>query len=112
MGTAAKKKRAMRSRRSGVKKAELVKANLSILSKLTALFIIILFATCTPIRYIYVDPKDSIIYKQRVIYNDIYLSTPLYFNYYRPYYIPVPKIVVPVHPNTYYLQNGRSGRRY
>jgi hypothetical protein len=112
MANAKPKKRAMRSRRSGVKKLELVKANLSILSKLTALFIITLFATCTPVRYVYVDPKDSTIHKQRVIYNDIYLSTPLYFDYYRPYYIPVPKIVVPVHPNTYYLQNGRSGRRY
>jgi len=34
MGTAAKKKRAMRSRRSGVKKAELVKNNLRILQSL------------------------------------------------------------------------------
>jgi hypothetical protein len=34
MGTAAKKPRAMRSRRSGVKKAELVKANLEILNRL------------------------------------------------------------------------------
>jgi hypothetical protein len=34
MGTAAKKPRAMRSRRSGVKKAELVKANQQILNKL------------------------------------------------------------------------------
>ena len=34
MGTAAKKKRPMRSRRSGIKKAELVKANLEILNKI------------------------------------------------------------------------------
>ena len=34
MGTAAKKKRPMRSRRSGVKKAEQLKKNLAILSKL------------------------------------------------------------------------------
>lgn len=34
MGSAAKKPRAMRSRRSGVKKMELVKANLEILNKL------------------------------------------------------------------------------
>jgi hypothetical protein len=34
MGTAAKKKRPMRSRRSGVKKLEQVKKNLAILSKL------------------------------------------------------------------------------
>ena len=33
MGSAAKKKRPMRSRRSGVKKAELVKANQAILNK-------------------------------------------------------------------------------
>ena len=34
MGTAAPKKRPMRSRRSGVKKAELVKANHAILNKI------------------------------------------------------------------------------
>jgi hypothetical protein len=34
MGTAAKKKRPMRSRRSGVKKSEQLKKNLAILSKL------------------------------------------------------------------------------
>lgn len=33
MGSAAPKKRAMRSRRSGVKKMELVKANLELLNK-------------------------------------------------------------------------------
>ena len=33
MGTAAKKPRAMRSRRSGVKKLELIKKNLEILKK-------------------------------------------------------------------------------
>ena len=36
MGSAAKKPRAMRSRRSGVKKMELVKNNLRILQKCTA----------------------------------------------------------------------------
>ncbi len=35
MGTAAKKPRAMRSRRSGVKKMELVKKNLEIINRLT-----------------------------------------------------------------------------
>jgi hypothetical protein len=34
MGTAAKKKRPMRSKRSGIKKLEQVKKNLAILSKL------------------------------------------------------------------------------
>jgi hypothetical protein len=36
MGTAPKKKRAMRSRRSGVKKAELVKSNQVVLDKIKA----------------------------------------------------------------------------
>ena len=36
MGTAPKKKRAMRSRRSGVKKAELVKSNQAVLDKIKA----------------------------------------------------------------------------
>jgi hypothetical protein len=34
MGTAVKKKRPMRSRRSGVKKLDLVKANLTVLNKI------------------------------------------------------------------------------
>ena len=37
MGTAAKKPRAMRSRRSGVKKLEIIKKNLEILKKYLAL---------------------------------------------------------------------------
>jgi hypothetical protein len=36
MGTAPKKKRSMRSKKSGVKKAELVKANQVILNKIKA----------------------------------------------------------------------------
>ena len=52
MTNAKPKKRAMRSRRSGVKKLKLVKANLSILKKLAALFIIIMFASCVPVRYV------------------------------------------------------------
>lgn len=101
MGTAAKKKRPMRSRRSGVKKFELVKANLAILQKLAALFIIILFAACTPVQYVYVSPQDSTVHKQRVIYEDVYLHTPFYFYQYRPYYYS-PRITVPVNPSIYY----------
>ena len=42
MANATSKKRPMRSRRSGIKKIELVKANLAILKKLAALFVVIL----------------------------------------------------------------------
>jgi hypothetical protein len=52
MGSAAPKKRPMRSVRSGIKKLELVKANLAILKKLAALFIIVIFASCVPVRYV------------------------------------------------------------
>jgi len=47
MGTAAKKPRAMRSRRSGVKKLKLVQSNLSILKKLGAFVLILgLLSSC------------------------------------------------------------------
>ena len=63
MGSAAPKKRPMRSRRSGVKKLELVKANLAILKKLAALFIIVAFTACTPVRYVNVHSHHN--YYQR-----------------------------------------------
>ena len=63
MGSAAPKKRPMRSRRSGVKKLELVKANLSILKKLAVLFIIMIFASCEPVRYVNVHSHRN--YYQR-----------------------------------------------
>ena len=64
MGTKPKKKRPMKSRRSGVKSLELVKSNLSILKKLAALLIVIvLFASCIPVRYVDVHSKRN--YYQR-----------------------------------------------
>jgi hypothetical protein len=47
MGTAPKKKRAMRSRKSGVKKLKLVKSNLEILKKLSIFVLVVgLFTSC------------------------------------------------------------------
>jgi len=63
MANAKPKKRAMRSVRSGVKKLELVKANLSILSKLTALFIIVMLTSCVPVRYVNINSHRN--YYQR-----------------------------------------------
>ena len=99
MANAAPKKRPMRSRRSGVKKFKQYMSNWEILKKLGAFVLVVMFFTsCVPVRYVYIDPKDSTVHKQRVIHSDIYLnSTPLYFNYYRPYYIPQ-RIIVPVRP--------------
>lgn len=86
MGSAAKKPRPMRSRRSGLKTVKLIKANLEVLKKFVVVLLVLFVAGCTPVRYVYVDPKDSVVRKQRVIHDDIYLNTPLFFNWYRPYY--------------------------
>jgi hypothetical protein len=45
-------------------------------------------ASCTPVKYVYIDPKDSVVKKQRVIYDDLYTPSPFLFNYYWgiPYY--------------------------
>jgi hypothetical protein len=54
-------------------------------------YLIILLATllligCTPVRYVYIDPKDSVVKKQRIIYD--YQYTPLFYNSI-PYYNPI-----------------------
>ena len=60
MGSAAPKKRPMRSKRSGIKKIELVKANLAVLKKLLVLFAIILFIGCdAPYRIVETTTIDS-----------------------------------------------------
>ena len=70
-------------------------------------FILFLWATmflasCTPIRYVYIDPKDSVVVKQRVVYDNLYISTPLFLNYNwgRPYYNPM-IITIPQRQNRY-----------
>jgi hypothetical protein len=47
--------------------------------------------SCTPVRYVYVDPKDSVVKRQRVIYDNLYVPSPLFFNYGwgAPYYNPI-----------------------
>lgn len=50
-------------------------------------------ASCTPVKYVIMDPKDStklVEVRKRVIYDDVYLHTPIYFNYWNtPYYRPI-----------------------
>jgi len=97
-----------RSRRSGLKKMKLIKDNLAVLKKLAALFLIIMFAACTPVRYVMVDPKDStklVEVRKRIVYDDYYMSTPplLYNNWWwynsRPIIIQRQRpIVVPQRP--------------
>jgi len=66
---------------------------------------ILLLASCTPVQYVYVDQKDSVVKKQRVIYDNLYVPSPLFFNYGWgvPYYNPIiiqrqRPIVVPRRP--------------
>jgi hypothetical protein len=75
------------------------------------LVLLILLASCTPVRYVYVDPKDSVIREQRVIYDNIFVQpvVPYYsWIWYNtvPYYNPVivqPRrpIIVPQRPPIY-----------
>jgi len=68
--------------------------------------LLLLLVGCAPVRYVYIDPKDSIVKKQRVYYDDIYYSTPLYYPFYwnyspgirftQPIIInPRPRVVIP-----------------
>ena len=50
------------------------------------LWLAMFIASCTPLQYVYIDPKDSVVKKQRVIYD--YQYTPLFFNLI-PYYNPI-----------------------
>jgi len=63
----------------------------------------ILLQSCTPVKYVYVDQKDSVVRKQRVIYDDLYVPSPFFFNYRWgvPYYNPIiiqRPIVIPQRP--------------
>ena len=70
------------------------------------LWITMFLASCTPVRYVYVDQKDSVVKKQRVIYDNLYMPSPFIFNYgwgipyyYRPVIIQRHRpIVVPQRP--------------
>ena len=55
------------------------------------LWITMFLASCTPVKYVYVDQKDSVVKKQRVIYDNLYIPSPFIFNYGWgvPYYRPI-----------------------
>lgn len=56
-------------------------------------FLIIGIVSCTPVKYVMVDPKDStklVEVRKRIIYDDEYYHIPMYFNYnLTPYYNPI-----------------------
>jgi hypothetical protein len=53
--------------------------------------VLLLLASCTPVQYVYVNQKDSVVKKQRVIYDNLYVPSPFFFNYGWgiPYYNPI-----------------------
>jgi hypothetical protein len=53
---------------------------------LLSILLIFVIASCTPLQYVYIDPKDSVVKKQRIIYD--YQYTPLFYNPI-PYYNPI-----------------------
>lgn len=75
------------------------------------LIILALLASCTPIRYVYIDPKDSVVREQRVVYDNIFVPSIVpYYNWtwYNtvPYYSlvivqPRRPIIVPQRPPIY-----------
>ncbi len=82
-------------------------------ASIVALILSVLLQSCTPVRYVYVDQKDSVVKKQRVVYDDLYVPSPFFFNYGWgvPYYNPIiiqrqRPIVIPqrphIQPNRWY----------
>ncbi len=80
---------------------------------LLAVFLLLAIASCTPIKYVMIDPKDStklVEVRKRIIYDDTYvqLQTPMfYWNrplFYQPLYIPIPQRRVVVTPQRQRVQ--------
>lgn len=90
------------------------------MKKILALLLVL--SSCTPVRYVMVDPKDStnlVEIRRRIIYDDIYQpQIPFYFYngiYNRPFIIQRP-IVIPRRPvvpqNRNYIRPSVPNRPY
>jgi hypothetical protein len=79
--------------------------------------LLLVLGSCTPVRYVYVDQKDSVVKKQRVIYDNLYMPSPFFFNYGWgvPFYNPIiiqrqRPIVIPQRPVRPTIQPNRWSR--
>jgi hypothetical protein len=79
--------------------------------------LLLVLSSCTPVRYVYVDQKDSVVKKQRVIYDNLYMPSPFFFNYGWgvPFYNPIiiqrqRPIVIPQRPVRPTIQPNRWTR--
>ena len=82
------------------------------------LALLLVFSSCTPLKYVYIDPKDStnlVEVRKRIIYENVYSSyIPLYF-YNQPFIFQRP-IVIPrrpiIHHNRNYVRPSFPNRPY
>ena len=79
--------------------------------------LLLVLSSCTPVRYVYVDQKDSVVKKQRIIYDNLYMPSPFFFNYGWgvPFYNPIiiqrqRPIVIPQRPVRPNIQPNRWTR--
>ena len=71
------------------------------------LWLVMFIASCTPVQYVYIDPKDSVIKKQRVVFDYHVIPSIFYFSrpYYNPYIIQRQRtIIIPQRPSPRYVQ--------
>lgn len=66
-----------------------------------------LLSSCTPVQYVYVSPQDSVVRKQRVIYDYDYQYMPLF---YTPVFYNIPTIIQRWSVPRYYPQRWTSQR--
>lgn len=71
--------------------------------KILSVLLLVMMAGCTSTKYVMIDPKDStklVEVRKRIIYQDTYLESPMYFNYWaNPLrFTYVPRIVIPIRP--------------
>lgn len=93
MANAQPKHKPRRSRKSGLKKAALIKKNLEVLKKFSIILLVFIMG-CGPIKYVYVDPKDSVVKRQRVVYDNYISPSPFYDPFFRPYFWGPRQIIV------------------
>ena len=81
--------------------------------------VLVLFSACTPVRYVYIDPKDStnlVEVKKRIIYDNVYAPSvfPFSYNYMWngfPYYNPIIiRTPIRIQPNNRYTPHNRYTR--
>ena len=72
----------------------MIKKNLEVLKKLSVGVLVLFMMACVNTRYVYVDPKDSVVKRQRVVYDNYIAPSPFYDPFFRPYFWGPRQIIV------------------